>query len=199
MTVSRLNSTLTKMLSNSAVSDDDLKFVKESVLRLENNLPCAIKESLNALMQSHHRSLAAGRNPARAITPEMQALSSPANPTSDTGSEKITGIQAPLLRATLNPDQLKLRSLFESEVRRSFENARKLPLEWIVSTASTELKKTMLQYPGEPVEHLIPGFTSDMQKIFARKFGNDVQKGTELAAFVEGSLRAALRSGDQQV
>lgn len=199
MQVSMLNSTLSKMLSSSAVSDDDLQFIQTSVMRFEDRLPSAIRASLNALIQGQYRSLAFGSHSSRATSPEMQALSSPANSKREAGSEQMTGIQAPPLRAALNPDQLKLRALFESECRQSFENAKKLPLEWIVSTASTELKKIMLEHPGEPVAPLIPSFTSRMQQIFERKFDHDVRKGAELAAYVEGSMRAALRSSDQRV
>ncbi len=84
-------------------------------------------------------------------------------------------------------------------LRQSFENDKKLPLEWIVSTASTVFKKTMLEHSASeaPIEDLIPDFRSTMTDLFQRKFQGDAQKGAELAAYVEGSLRAALRDTSQ--
>jgi hypothetical protein len=199
MTISTLNSKLSRLLSNPKISDDDLQFIQKSVKHFEHKLPSALRDSLQAIIQGPVQQLTSVSDSSKTTTLGAQVLQSPESRKRDTESERVSSVQPSLLKTTLHTDQLKLRSSFESRLRKSFENDKKLPLEWIVSTASTVFKRTMLEHSasGAPIQDLIPDFRSTMTDLFQRKFQGDAQKSAELAAYVEGSLRAALRDTSQ--
>lgn len=199
MTISMLNSKLSRLLSNPKISDDDLQFIQKSVKHFEHKLPTALRDSLNAIIHGPVQQLTSVSDSSKTTTLGVQVLQSPESRKRDTESERVSSVQPSLLKTTLHTDQLKLRSSFESKLRQSFENDKKLPLEWIVSTASTELKKTMLEHSasGGAIEARIPAFRATMMDIFKTNFPDNTQKTAELAAYVEGSLRAALRDTSQ--
>jgi hypothetical protein len=199
MTVSMLNSKLSQLLTNSRIRDEDRQFIQESVMRFEHKLPPALRDSLQAIIRDPVQQRTPVSDASKTTTLGVQVLQSPESRKRDAESERVADVQPSLLKPTLRLDQMKLRSAFESMLRQSFENDKKLPLEWIVSTASTVFKKTMLEHSASeaPIEDLIPDFRSTMTDLFQRKFQGDAQKGAELAAYVEGSLRAALRDTSQ--
>ncbi len=199
MTISMLNSKLSRRLSNPKISDDDLQFIQKSVKRFEHKLPTALKESLQAITQVTDQQLTSISDSSKTTTLGAQGSQPPESRKGYIEPKRASNVQPSLLKTTLRTDQLKLRTDFESRLRQSFENDKKLPVEWIVSTASTVLKKTMLEHSasGGEIERLIPAFRDTMQGIFEKKFPGNTMKSSELAAYVEGSLRTAHREPSQ--
>lgn len=196
MTVSKLDTYLSKMLSGKKLSDDELRYIEDSLPRLKGKLEPDIMSSLQSEIHARRSPERAMNNQISTVSARSETLQSPLKHGRDSDSERISASMDFIVEKNITSSIRKMRSHFESEVRKSFENAKNLRIEWIVSVASTELKKTLLKDPEQSAESKIPAFSEKMRHIFLMKF-KDEAKAKELSAFIEGSLRATLRSGDQ--
>ena len=145
MTVSMLNSKLSKLLSKQSISSDDLKYIKEAVSHFEGKLPDEIKESLRSALMPHRPTTDLPKNKTMVASPGMQALQSPVSHGGNADSERISGSAASPIKKTLTPAQAESRSHFERKLRQSLEGTTTFPVEKVVAIAGTVLKELMLE------------------------------------------------------
>jgi hypothetical protein len=145
MTVSMLNSKLSKLLSNQSISSDDLKYIEKAVPHFEGKLPDEIKESLRSALMAHRPTTELPKNQTMVATTGMQALQSPASHGRNADSERISGSAASPIKKTLTPAQAESRSQFERKLRQSLEGTTAFPVEKVVAIAGTVLKEIMLE------------------------------------------------------
>ena len=163
MTVSMLNSKLSKLLSNQSISSDDLKYIEEAVSHFESKLPDEIKQSLRSALMAHRPITELHKNQTMVATPGMHALQSPVSHERNADSERISGSAASLTKKTLKPEQKELRSQFEGKLRQSLEGTKAFPVEKVVAIAGTVLKELMLE--SQPT-----------REIFSKKFEEATKK-----------------------
>lgn len=145
MTVSMLNSKLSKLLSNQSISSDDLKYIEEAVSHFEGKLPDEIKESLRSALMAHRPTAELPKNQTMVATLGMQALQSPVSHGRNADSERISGSVASPIKKTLTPAQAESRSQFEGKLRQSLKGTTAFPIEKVVAIAGTVLKEIMLE------------------------------------------------------
>lgn len=163
MTVSMLDSKLSKLLSNQSITSDDLNYIEKAVPHFEGKLPNQIKNLLDSALNTHRQKTELPKNQTMVATPGMHALQSPVSHERNADSERISGSAASLTKKTLMPEQEKLRSQFEEKLRLSLKETKAFPVETVVAIAGTVLKELILE--SQPT-----------REIFSKKFEEATKK-----------------------